>query len=141
MSPEGDSPPVMILMAVFEKHFTLEEASALLPEVRSIFSEIHAIRQSLAGRQDEISEIIKLAPSNGGGPAGAAWVEQMDRIGRLLNDIISMGIQVQDIDRGLIDFPHWQRDREVFLCWELCEDRIAYWHELEAGYAGRMPLD
>ena len=48
---------------------------------------------------------------------------------------------IKDIDRGLIDFPAIIDDREVFLCWELGEDEVAYWHDLEAGYGGREPLD
>jgi hypothetical protein len=48
---------------------------------------------------------------------------------------------VRDIDRGLIDFPAIRDGQEVYLCWELGEDRVAWWHELDAGYGGRQPLD
>jgi hypothetical protein len=51
------------------------------------------------------------------------------------------GIVIRDIDRGLIDFPAIREDREVYLCWELGEDEITHWHELDAGYRGRQPLE
>ncbi len=48
---------------------------------------------------------------------------------------------LRDIDRGLVDFPALVDGREIYLCWELGEDEVAYWHELESGYGGRLPLD
>jgi hypothetical protein len=48
---------------------------------------------------------------------------------------------VRDIGRGLIDFPSIRDGEEVYLCWELTEDRVSWWHELDAGYPGRQPLD
>ena len=51
-----------------------------------------------------------------------------------------MGVQVKDFDRGLLDFPHILDGREVFLCWELDEDDIEFWHDIDAGYAGRERL-
>ena len=59
----------------------------------------------------------------------------------LLGSIQGLGIVVRDIDRGLIDFPAIRDQREVYLCWELDEERIAFWHDLESGYGGRRPLD
>jgi hypothetical protein len=51
-----------------------------------------------------------------------------------------MGVQIKDFDRGLVDFPHLRDGREVFLCWELDEDDIAFWHDIDGGYAGRERL-
>jgi len=125
----------------FEKHFTLEEANALLPEVREIFSQIHAIQDSLQLRYEEIKALIQASPSNGGGTAAAALLECVREIHLLIEQLASWGIQVKDLQRGLIDFPHWRKNREVFLCWELGEDRIRFWHDLESGYAGRTPIE
>jgi hypothetical protein len=54
--------------------------------------------------------------------------------------ISRLGIQAKDLDRGLVDFPSIRNGREVFLCWELEEDDIEFWHDIEAGYAGRERL-
>ncbi len=128
-------------MATFEKHFTLEEANALLPEIRDIFSEIHAILRSLEDRKEEIEALLQASGSNGGGVAGADLLERLQEIHRLLERITSRGVQVKDLHRGLIDFPHWCQDREIFLCWELGEDSIHFWHDLESGYAGRKRIE
>jgi hypothetical protein len=57
-----------------------------------------------------------------------------------LSDIAGRGIQIKDLDRGLVDFPHLRNGREVFLCWELEDDDIEFWHDLDAGYPGRERL-
>jgi hypothetical protein len=54
--------------------------------------------------------------------------------------IIALGVQLKDFDSGLCDFPHLRDGRVVLLCWKQGEDRIAWWHEVEAGFAGRQPL-
>jgi hypothetical protein len=52
-----------------------------------------------------------------------------------------MGIKVKDLQVGLVDFPAWRDDHEVYLCWKYGEDDIQFWHEIEAGFAGRQPID
>lgn len=56
-------------------------------------------------------------------------------------EIQSLGIVIRDVDRGLIDFPAVRDGREVYLCWQLDEGEIAFWHDIEAGFGGRQPLD
>ena len=56
---------------------------------------------------------------------------------RRLQDV---GVQIKDFERGLVDFPHIRDGREVFLCWELSEDDIEFWHDIDAGYARRERL-
>jgi hypothetical protein len=68
---------------------------------------------------------------------GEAFLE----VRRLLGALEEAGIMIRDIDRGLIDFPAIRDEREVYLCWELGEDEITHWHELDSGYRGRQPLD
>ena len=60
---------------------------------------------------------------------------------RLIGALSEAGIVVRDVDRGLIDFPSILEEREVYLCWELGEDSVAWWHDLDSGYRGRQPLD
>ena len=85
--------------------------------------------------------LAEAAPGNGGGSPGRDVGEAFLEVRRLLLGVQELGIVVRDIDRGLIDFPAILEDREVYLCWELDEDGIGYWHDLESGYGGRQPLD
>ena len=72
-----------------------------------------------------------------GRQVGVAFLE----VRRLLGVLEESGIVLRDIDRGLVDFPAVVDGREIYLCWELGEDEVGYWHELEGGYGGREPLD
>ncbi|MDX6583853.1 MAG: hypothetical protein QOI10_3037 [Solirubrobacterales bacterium] len=125
---------------IHERHFTREQANALLPEVEPMLLSLRDARDRLT--DSEVHELLATAaPANGGGApgrvVGGAFLEVRDLLGR----IQGLGIVVRDIDRGLIDFPAIIDDREVYLCWQLEEDEIGFWHELESGYGDRRPLD
>jgi hypothetical protein len=123
-----------------ERHFSAEEANALLERVEPMLRELREARDRLTDA--ELHEALgDAAPGNGGGDPGRAVGNAFLEVRRLLGELAALGIVVRDIDRGLIDFPALREGREVYLCWELGEDRIAYWHELETGYGGRQPLD
>ena len=81
------------------------------------------------------------APTNGGGEPGREVGEAFLEVRGAARRAPGAGIVVRDIDRGLIDFPAILDGREVYLCWELDEDGVAFWHDLESGYGGRQPLD
>jgi hypothetical protein len=81
------------------------------------------------------------APTNGGGEAGRQVGEAFLEVRSLLATLEEAGIVVRDIDRGLIDFPAIRDGREIYLCWELGEDAVEHWHDLESGYRGRQQLD
>ena len=100
-----------------ERTFTPEEANAALAEVRPLVERMVAARAALLEAQRRQAELV-------------AVVEELERV----------GVQVKDLDRGLVDFPCLHRDRVVLLCWELGEDEVAYWHGADEGYAGRKPL-
>jgi hypothetical protein len=68
------------------------------------------------------------------------YVRDWFTLHELLEDLEKRSIIVRDLERGLVDFPALRDGREVFLCWEEGEPDIAYWHDLDAGYAGRQPL-
>ena len=59
----------------------------------------------------------------------------------LIHQIHEMGVLLKDASKGLCDFPYIRQERLVYLCWQLGEERIEYWHDIEAGFAGREPLD
>jgi hypothetical protein len=124
---------------VHERHFTIGQANAALPSVKPLLQRLRDARDMLTDEEahDVLSEA---APTNGGGEAGTQVGEAFLEVRRLLLAMQEAGIVVRDIDRGLIDFPAILDGREVYLCWELGEDEVGFWHDLEAGYRGREPL-
>jgi hypothetical protein len=64
-----------------------------------------------------------------------------ERINRFLQELDAIGCVFKGFEAGLVDFYSLRDDRPIFLCWRLGEDRIAYWHEIESGFAGRQPID
>ena len=81
------------------------------------------------------------AGGNGGGADGTVFGEAALRFSRGLSQIDAWGVIVRDLDTGICDFPALRDAREVYLCWRVGEERIEWWHETDAGFAGRLPLD
>ena len=124
---------------VHERHFTREEANALLPQLTSLLTQLREARDELT--DTEAHEVLaEAAPTNGGGEEGRQVGVAFLEVRRLLETVEQAGIVLRDIDRGLVDFPALMDGREVYLCWELGEDEVGYWHDLEGGYGGREPL-
>jgi hypothetical protein len=129
------------------RHFTPEEANAALEQVRPLVEQMVAHRRAhveALERQEELEGRIR---GNGGGipPAelaeAAAEVDRQARaLARAVDDIVELGVEVKDLDEGLVDFPALHRGETVLLCWQLGEAAIAYWHSPQDGFAGRRPL-
>ncbi len=129
------------------RHFTPEQANAALATVRPLVERLVAQRREhveALARQEELEGKIK---GNGGGipPAElAAATADVDavarRLARLVDEISEHGVQVKDLDVGLIDFPALRHGETVLLCWQLGEDEVRYWHPVEDGFGGRRPL-
>jgi hypothetical protein len=103
-SPRGEG------STIHERHYTVDEANALLPSVKPLLRRLRDAKDQLT--ESELHEELEEA-----------------------------GIVVRDIDRGLIDFPAIREGNEVYLCWELGEDAVEHWHDMESGYRGRQQLD
>jgi len=125
---------------VHERHFTREEANALLPQLTSMLTQLREAKDELTDTEAH-EALSEAAPTNGGGDEGKQVGVAFLEVRRLLEMIEQAGIVLRDIDRGLIDFPAVLEGREVYLCWELGEDEVAFWHDLETGFGGREPLD
>jgi hypothetical protein len=123
----------------FQKHYTLEEARALLPQVREWLKELHQLRRRLKQTDDRIGQMIADG-SDAGGPSVNAQVKLRAEFQNVMQEFVRRQIQIKDPERGLIDFPAIIGGKEVFLCWEQDEDDIEFWHDLETGYAGRERL-
>ena len=123
------------------KLFTPAEANSLLPEIAP---KLEAVRR-LCGRIERYSDAARSAASasdrGGGMEGGTAYVKSLYEVGKLTTEVAEMGVEIKDPTRGLIDFPSLRGERVVLLCWQLGEGyAIEWWHETEAGFAGRQPL-
>jgi hypothetical protein len=127
-------------MALYDKHFTLEEARRELSGQRRRFARIQELMGVLQQAQVEMSQIQKLVQSNGHGSNHPDYGPQIAELQTLIGEITDAGIEIKDLARGLVDFPHWREGEEVYLCWLYGEDDIAYWHTLDGGFSGRAPL-
>jgi hypothetical protein len=129
-----------IQMALYEKHFTVDEARAWLPELRRRFERIRGLAADLRSMQVEHDEAQRLIRGNGHSPKAVPYEARVRELQEAVREIVAAGIEVKDVERGLVDFPHWRDGEEVFLCWQLGEEDLGYWHRIEDGYAGRQPL-
>ena len=130
-----------------ETSFTPEEANALLPWLEERFSRMMPVRDELAVRQENLLELLRQRLGNGSASkeddiVGAQRdVDRLtQRLQRDLREIAGRGIIVQDLGRGLVDFPSHRQGREVYLCWLRGEERVSHWHETDAGFGGRQSL-
>ncbi len=124
--------------------FTAEEANALLPELVPILTDLRAKKGELDEARRALGRLTPAMRADGHGTEAVALERRIRELAAALTvgirRITGQGVEVKDLDLGLIDFPSPREGRVVFLCWRLGEDRIAYWHEVDAGFAGRRPL-
>jgi hypothetical protein len=122
------------------RHYSLEEASALLPWVGEQLERLRAARDRL-GDVDARAALAATGQANGGGQPGKVVSEGFLELREGMLEFRERDIVLRDLDRGLIDFPSIRDGEEVYLCWLEGEDEIGFWHDPEAGFAGRQPLD
>jgi hypothetical protein len=125
------------------KIFTVQEANALLPNVRTIVGEIQRAHRQLSKYREEAKKAAEAAERGGGGgfPDGVAYAVVLTELTVQLTELEALGVQLKDFERGLVDFPSLRDGRVVLLCWQLGEgDELEWWHDVDAGFAGRTPL-
>ncbi len=123
----------------FQKHYTVAEARSLLPQLREWLTELNQLRQRLKQLDERLTQMVS-GGADAGGECVHSHVRLLAQFKSLLREFQQREIQIKDLERGLIDFPAVMGEREVFLCWELDDDDIEFWHEIDAGYAGRERL-
>jgi hypothetical protein len=131
------------------KTFTLEEAHSLLPVLESLLKRAIESKQAADTVESSLSEVARRIYVSGGMKVDVANVaklrSEMDahlqRARESVAEIDSIGVQVKDIEAGLLDFPCRVEDQVVLLCWRVGEPSIEHWHTVEAGFQGRRPLD
>ena len=123
----------------FSKHYTIEEARALLPRIRHWLVALEACQLRLQVFDERVAALLKRGDDAGGEPVNQL-IKTLAQCQQILQEFRRRQIQVKDLRRGLLDFPALRNGREVFLCWEKDEDDIEFWHDLETGYGGRERL-
>jgi hypothetical protein len=131
------------------KTFTLAEARTLLPVVRSLLDRAVTAKQNAEAAENTLAALGRRIQLAGGmtvnlqdaAQCRAVQLKSVQLANEAIQEIDSIGVQVKDLDQGLLDFP-FQLDKEiVLLCWQRGEDNITFWHSLEDGFRGRQPLD
>jgi hypothetical protein len=121
------------------KLFTLAEALALLPEIKNLFDRIDRARRTMNRLAPE-AKLASESTGGGGSPYGAVYARALTQLMIGVQEILNHGVEIKDFDKGLCDFPHERDGRIVYLCWQRDEETIEWWHDTDAGFAGRRPL-
>ena len=132
-----------------DRTFALDEAQSLLPVLQSLLRTAIDGKQLIEAAEAEFQEVAHRIFLNGGTyinivPLARRKAEREKAIQRVkdsLAEIDAMGVQVKDLDVGLLDFPCEVEGRTVLLCWKLGEKEITHWHSVSEGFAGRKPID
>jgi hypothetical protein len=129
------------------KVFTLEEANRLLPRVRELLLETQEAVQGIIRIQDAISVIRILGGEDPKSPEHEGFKTKTDELEAAaavyenrLDELQKLGCVLKDLNHGIVDFYGSKEGRLIFLCWRLGEPAIGFWHELDAGMAGRRPV-
>lgn len=121
------------------RYYTTPEANALLPEVRTVVEELRRAFRGLA--DPKARALIKRAmTANGGGPELQGQLESAGQFEAALKRLQEWECHLRDPETGLLDFPSLRDGKEVWLCWLPEEERVAFWHSTETGFADRKPL-
>lgn len=129
------------------KHFTLDEANALLPHLSSLLLQLQESKAKHDSLREKVGEYAQRMSSNGNvleaelNEARQELIKAAAELNSLVERAQEMGCEIKDIDQGLVDFRTEREGQEVYFCWKLGEPDIGWWHELETGFAGRRPLD
>jgi hypothetical protein len=124
----------------FHKHYTREEAEALLPQIRRWLQRLNELRRDVERSEKRITSMMHPGHDVGGDLVNR-WIRTLAEMQELLGEFQRRDIQIKDLERGLLDFPALVGGREVFLCWEQDEDKVEFWHDLDTGFSGRERLD
>ncbi len=120
----------------FSKHYTREEAKALLPQLRLWLGRLNELRRELERSDKRLASLMGPGQDLGGDLVNR-WIRALAEMQEVLGEFQKREILIKDMERGLVDFPAIIAGKEVFLCWEQDEDDVEFWHDLDTGYGGR----
>ncbi len=132
-----------------ERTFTLQEAQVLLPVLETLLKRALEGKKLIEQVEEEFQQVSNRIFLSGGAEIDVAALArrkaQKEKAAQQVRDALAeigaTGVQVKDLDVGLLDFPCVVEDRVILLCWKLGEKKIGHWHGLEEGYRGRKPID
>lgn len=127
------------------RYFTVEEARALVPRLRALLTALRTEKQQLDAEARALAALTPRLRANGYAPEAARHErrinELVEALRRQVRQITELGVVIKDINAGLVDFPSLRDGRTVYLCWRVDEPTVEYWHEIDAGFIGRQPLE
>jgi hypothetical protein len=130
-----------------KRYFTVAEANAALPLVKAIARDIAQLAHELRERHERLGRIRTPGRENTSGVYDeeidqilAEFERGKERMREYEQEMKNLGVELKEYYAGLVDFPSRMDGRDVYLCWRLGEEEVAYWHEMDAGFAGRQKL-
>jgi hypothetical protein len=131
------------------KTFSLDEAQSLLPVLESLLKRAIEGRRAAHSAESELNGLARRVYFTGGMRVNGVDVarlraeldSQMKQVREIVAEIDAIGVQVKDLETGLLDFPCRLDDEVVLLCWRMGEPAIEHWHTVESGFQGRQPVD
>jgi hypothetical protein len=130
--------------------FTVEEANALLPQIKPLIEQLQGLQRSIVKTNQQLDEATAKLSQGNGYPVRSIkdkiseltkhQLQLIDAFQSALDQLEELGCLLKDLNIGLIDFYGLRGGELIFLCWKIGEDRIRYWHTLDSGYAGRQHL-
>lgn len=131
-----------------DRIFTPAEANSALTEVRPVAERLVAVRRRMHELEQAQGDLVIAIGGNGGGYAASDLNAAQAELGGLAEAAVAcverleeLGVEIKDLDLGLLDFPARRDGSDVLLCWHVGEDAVTAWHGLEEGFAGRKPID
>ena len=129
--------------------FSLDEAQTLIPVLEALLKRAMQARETTEATEQEMQQLTQRIFLNGGMLVSVANVARrraehdkaIQQVKDTLQELDAIGVQVKDIETGLLDFPCRIGEETVLLCWKMGETEITHWHTMEAGFSGRQPLD
>ncbi len=128
--------------------FTPAEANSALTEVRPVAERLVAVRKRMRELERTQRDLVTAIGGNGGGYAAGDLNEAQTELVGLADAAVAcvdkldeLGVQIKDLDAGLLDFPALRDGTEVELCWQVGEEAVEHWHGIGEGFAGRKPID
>ncbi len=118
----------------------------MIPTLTPLLEDLRGLHERMVRAAAEVQAFEMRAIQNGHGENSNVFSPGYDlsqiraEMAERLRYLQGIGVQLKDVEQGILDFPTRMHGRDVYLCWRLGEDEVAYWHDIESGYAGRKPL-
>ncbi len=122
------------------KLFTVKEANALLPRIRVLLEAMFVLRTKTLAIRRDVWPVLEKAAGNGGNRQTSELILLFNEFEELLNELHGFNCRLKDLGQGVVDFPALREGRKVYLCWQYGEPEVAFWHDIDADFAGRQAL-